>query len=170
MSLRARDRDGTVTTPRTHAERSRHQEWQIPATKSVGSFGDHTCATRSTSRQTLLLLLCLGSPKTWGAYAPYLRSRLAKPDTTDPDMPYAARDDKPWAAPRWPRLQPDGRYAIGTGLNARLGWCTIKIQEGSSSPNGYEALLSGDSGSPGQAFWVPFVRGTVPRPSGEQKV
>jgi len=97
------------------------------------------------------------------------RSWLAKPDTTDPYVPDHARDDKPWASPGWPKLQPDGRYAVGADLEARIGWCTIKNQEGSSTFNGYDAHLLVDAGSPGQAFWVPFIRGAVLRPAGEYK-
>jgi hypothetical protein len=97
------------------------------------------------------------------------RSWLAKPDTADPYKPENTRDDKPWSSPGWPKLQPDGRYAVGVDLEARIGWCTIKNQEGSSTFNGYDAHLLVDAGSPGQAFWVPFIRGAVLRPAGEYK-
>jgi len=97
------------------------------------------------------------------------RSWLAKPDTSDPYTPDDARTDKPWASPGWPKLQPDGRYAVSADLDARIGWCTVKNQEGSSTFNGYDAHLLVDAGSPGQPFWVPYIRGAVLRPAGEYK-
>lgn len=97
------------------------------------------------------------------------RSWLSKPDTKDPYKPDGATDDKAWASPGWPVLCADGRYAVGADLEARVGWCTIKNKEGSSTFNGYDAHLLVDAGSPGQAFWVPYIRGAVLRPAGTYK-